>query len=95
MIQHPLVLIELETQQTMSSTMRVAPLRWGIFSAGEISSDWASSFRAYLSPNEHQLISVAARNKYLAKKFATEHHIPQFHASYEELAKDPEIGHFV
>jgi len=71
--------------------MENKPLRWGILSAGAISHDWAVSFAAYLSPEEHVISAVAARNKDSATKFAKEHKIPIVHDSYEELVKDPNI----
>ena len=71
---------------------REGPLRWGIISAGDISNDWAVAFHAYLSPKEHTIVAVAARNPDSASTFAKEHNIPKVHTSYEDLTKDSEIG---
>jgi len=68
------------------------PLRWGIISAGKISHDWTVSFRAYLSPKEHTIVGVAARNKDSALGFAKEHGIPKVYDSYDALTKDAEVG---
>lgn len=45
-----------------------------------------------LNGNEFQVLAVAARNLKRAEEFAQKHRIPKVHSSYEELAKDPEIG---
>src|SRR5437016_6317564 len=68
------------------------PLRWGILSVGEISSDFAVAFHAYLKPAEHTIAGVAARNKDKATNFAKEHKIPKVFGSYEELVKDGGVG---
>jgi len=68
------------------------PLKWGILSAGQISHDWVTAFRAFLSPKEHEIVGIAARSRDSAEKFAAEHDIPKVFNSYEDLAKCPEIG---
>ncbi len=40
-------------------------------------------------------MAVAARQLKLAQEFALKHSIPRSYGSYEELAKDPEIGETV
>uniref|UniRef100_A0A7N5K462 Dihydrodiol dehydrogenase n=1 Tax=Ailuropoda melanoleuca TaxID=9646 RepID=A0A7N5K462_AILME len=66
-------------------------LRWGIVSAGLISSDFTTVLRT-LPRSEHQVVAVAARDLSRAKEFARKHDIPKAYGSYEELAKDPNVG---
>lgn len=66
-------------------------LRWGILGAGQISHDWAVAVST-LPSTEHKIVAVAARNVANAKEFATKHGIPNVHKSYEDLAKDTEVG---
>ncbi|XP_008682746.2 trans-1,2-dihydrobenzene-1,2-diol dehydrogenase [Ursus maritimus] len=65
-------------------------LRWGIVSAGLISSDFTAGLRT-LPRSEHQVVAVAARDLSRAKEFARKHDIPKAYGSYEELAKDPNV----
>ncbi|KAF5925908.1 trans-1,2-dihydrobenzene-1,2-diol dehydrogenase [Diceros bicornis minor] len=65
-------------------------LRWGIVSAGLISSDFTTVLRA-LPRSEHQVVAVAARDLSRAKEFARKHDIPKAYGSYEELAEDPNV----
>uniref|UniRef100_A0A4X1W1A9 Trans-1,2-dihydrobenzene-1,2-diol dehydrogenase n=2 Tax=Sus scrofa TaxID=9823 RepID=A0A4X1W1A9_PIG len=65
-------------------------LRWGIVSAGLISSDFTTVLRL-LPRSEHQVVAVAARDLSRAKEFARKHDIPKAYGSYEELAKDPNV----
>lgn len=39
-----------------------------------------------------QVVAVAARDLSRAKEFAQKHNIPKAYGSYEELAKDPNVG---
>lgn len=39
-------------------------------------------------------MAVAARNLHHAQEFAKKHNIPRVYGSYEELAKDSDIGGF-
>lgn len=39
-----------------------------------------------------QVVAVAARDLSRAKEFALKHDIPKAYGSYEELAKDPNVG---
>uniref|UniRef100_A0A8C9DDC4 Dihydrodiol dehydrogenase n=1 Tax=Prolemur simus TaxID=1328070 RepID=A0A8C9DDC4_PROSS len=66
-------------------------LRWGIVSAGFISSDFTAVLRT-LPSSEHQVVAVAARDLSRAKEFARKYDIPKAYGSYEELAKDPNVG---
>lgn len=47
-------------------------------------------FHAYPAPL--QVVAVAARDLSRAKEFARKHDIPKAYGSYEELAKDPNVG---
>ncbi|KAF6077258.1 dihydrodiol dehydrogenase [Phyllostomus discolor] len=66
-------------------------VRWGIVSAGLISGDFTTVLRT-LPRSEHQVVAVAARDLSRAKEFARKHDIPKAYGSYEELAKDPNVG---
>lgn len=65
-------------------------LKWGIVSAGKISNDFTVGLSC-LPAEEHKVIAVAARDFKRADDFAKLHNIPTAYASYEELAKNPEI----
>jgi dihydrodiol dehydrogenase / D-xylose 1-dehydrogenase (NADP) len=65
--------------------------RWGIASAGKISHDFVTALST-LPPEEHQVVAIAAQQLDRAKIFAAEHNIPVAYGSYEELAKDPDVG---
>lgn len=69
----------------------MAPLRWGIASAGRISNDFCAALST-LSSEDHKIVAVAARSEESAKKFAEIFQIPKFYAGYEKLAQDDEIG---
>ena len=69
----------------------MAPLRWGIASAGKISNDFCAALTA-LSKENHQVVAVAARSESSAKKFADRFTIPKSYQGYEKLAADAEIG---
>lgn len=66
---------------------------WGIASAGLISHDFATAVGT-LPQNEHKIMAVAARELTRAKEFADRHHIPHVHSSYEELAKNADVGNY-
>jgi len=68
----------------------MAPLRWGILSAGKISHDFAVA-TAELPKDEHQVVAVGARDLIRATEFAKIHKIPKAYGSYEQLVKDSEI----
>lgn len=69
----------------------MAPLRWGIASAGRISNDFCAALST-LPAEDHKIVAVAARSEESAKKFAETFQIPKFYAGYEKLAQDDEIG---
>uniref|UniRef100_UPI0037E8421C trans-1,2-dihydrobenzene-1,2-diol dehydrogenase-like isoform X1 n=1 Tax=Semicossyphus pulcher TaxID=241346 RepID=UPI0037E8421C len=64
--------------------------RWGICSAGKISHDFSVALRT-LTPEDHEIVAVAARDLQHAEEFAKKHNIPRAYGSYDELAKDPDI----
>ncbi|KAL7012787.1 hypothetical protein ACKWTF_015048 [Chironomus riparius] len=68
----------------------MAPLRWGIASAGRISNDFCAALSALPAEN-HKIVAVAARNLADAKSFAEKFEISKFYEGYESLAKDDEI----
>uniref|UniRef100_A0A182J9J8 Trans-1,2-dihydrobenzene-1,2-diol dehydrogenase n=1 Tax=Anopheles atroparvus TaxID=41427 RepID=A0A182J9J8_ANOAO len=68
----------------------MAPLRWGIASAGKISHDFATAVGT-LPADEHRIVAVAARKLADAQKFATLHDIGTAHEGYEALAKNPNV----
>lgn len=39
-----------------------------------------------------QIVAVAARDLQHAEEFAKKHNIPRAYGSYDELAKDPDVG---
>ncbi|KAF0043446.1 hypothetical protein F2P81_004783 [Scophthalmus maximus] len=67
--------------------------RWGICSAGKISHDFTVALKS-LPAEDHQVVAVAARRLEDAQGFARKHSISRAYGSYEELAKDPDVGQF-
>jgi dihydrodiol dehydrogenase / D-xylose 1-dehydrogenase (NADP) len=67
--------------------------RWGIASAGKISHDFVTALST-LPLEEHRVVAVAAQQLDRAKTFAAEHNIPNAYGSYEELAKDADVGEY-
>lgn len=65
-------------------------LKWGIASAGKISHDFVTAIGT-LSPAEHKVVAVAARDLNRAKEFADLHEIRHAYGSYLELANDSGI----
>jgi dihydrodiol dehydrogenase / D-xylose 1-dehydrogenase (NADP) len=63
-------------------------VRWGILSAGKISSDFA---KAIAITEGAECAAVAARNGDKASEFAKLHNIPKSYGSYDELLSDPTI----
>ncbi len=63
-------------------------IQWGIISTGHISGKFANALA--LLP-EADLTAVASRDLDRARKFAAKYKIPKAYASYEELAKDPDV----
>lgn len=68
----------------------MAPLRWGIVSAGKISHDFTTAVGTWPA-EDHKVVAVGARKLQDAKKFAKAHDIPKHYEGYKEMAKDPEI----
>lgn len=66
-------------------------IKWGIVGAGRISNDFCAALTS-LSPDDHQIVAVAARSEESAKKFADTFKIARFYEGYEKLAADKEIG---
>ncbi|KAJ7313933.1 hypothetical protein JRQ81_005751 [Phrynocephalus forsythii] len=64
--------------------------RWGICSAGKISHDFLVAVWT-LPPEDHQVVSIAARDLSRAQEYAKEHGIAKAYGSYEELAQDPDV----
>jgi len=64
---------------------------WGIASAGKISHDFVTALST-LPSEEHRVVAIAAQQLDRAQIFAAEHNIPKAYGSYEELAKDPDVG---
>lgn len=65
-------------------------LRWGIAGAGLVSHDFASVVET-LSPDEHKIVAVGARDFSRADEFAQRFNIAKAHGSYLELARDPNV----
>lgn len=66
----------------------VAPVRWGILSAGRIADRFTADLKK--TPGA-QAVAVAARSIQRAEAFAAKHGISRAYGSYEALAKDPDI----
>lgn len=69
----------------------MAPLRWGIASAGKISNDFCLALST-LSKDDHEVVAVAARSEASAKEFADSFGIPKYYGGYEKLAADADVG---
>lgn len=69
----------------------MAPLRWGIASAGKISNDFCAALTT-LPASDHAVVAVAARNEASAKEFADIFGIPKYYGGYEKLAADADVG---
>lgn len=77
--------------QRINKILTMAPLRWGIASAGKISNDFCTALKT-LSKEDHTVVAVAARNEANAKEFAELFQIPKYYAGYQNLASDPDVG---
>lgn len=62
-------------------------LRWGILATGGIASAFASDLRT----EGFDLVAVGSRSQESADAFAARFDIPRAHATYEDLAADPEV----
>lgn len=69
----------------------MAPLRWGIASAGKISNDFCVALTT-LPAEHHKVVAVAARSEESAKEFAERFNISSYYGGYEKLAADPDVG---
>lgn len=65
-------------------------LNWGIAAAGRISHDFVNALQT-LSPDDHQVVAIGARDLSRAEEFAKHFDIPKAHGSYLELANDPNV----
>lgn len=65
-------------------------LRWGIVSAGLISSDFVSALDT-LPSDEHSVVAIAARDIDRAGDFAKKFNIPKAYGTYLELARCPDV----
>lgn len=72
----------------------MAPIRWGIASAGKISNDFCAALSS-LPKSDHTVVSVAARNETSAKEFSKLFDIPKYYGGYEKLAADLDVGTLV
>lgn len=77
-------------RRSFSSSVKVTsrPIRWGILSAGKISSDYV---KAISITEGAEVAAVAARSAEKAESFAQAHDIPKSYGSYDELLQDPSI----
>lgn len=66
--------------------------RWGIASAGKISSDFVTAMKA--QKDDHRVVAVGARSLADAQAFAKKYGAEKSYGSYEELSKDPDVGQF-
>ena len=62
--------------------------RWGILGTGTIATKFALGLRA---ADNAELRAVGSRSEATAEAFAREHSAARAHASYEALARDPEV----
>ena len=69
----------------------MAPLRWGIASAGKISNDFCAALTA-LPEEDHRVVAIAARSEKSAKEFAELFKIAKYYEGYEKLAADTSVG---
>lgn len=63
--------------------------RWGIASAGKISSDFVTAMKA--QKDDHRVVAVGARSLADAQAFAKKYGAEKSYGSYEELSKDPDV----
>lgn len=65
----------------------MAPLRWGIVSAGKISHDFTTALASW-PKEQHLAVAVSARKLADAEQFAQKHGLAKAYEGYEALAKD-------
>uniref|UniRef100_A0A8D8DB84 Trans-1,2-dihydrobenzene-1,2-diol dehydrogenase n=1 Tax=Culex pipiens TaxID=7175 RepID=A0A8D8DB84_CULPI len=68
----------------------MAPLRWGIVSAGKISHDFTTALATW-PKEQHLAVAVSARKLADAEQFAKKQGLAKAYEGYEALAKDAEI----
>jgi predicted dehydrogenase len=64
------------------------PLRWGVIGTGAIAAAWVEDMGM---SNTGTVVAVGSRAPETAQRFAERWGIPNRHASYEDLAADPEV----
>lgn len=67
---------------------RQVTFRWGIAGTGRIANDFVQGLRQV---PDAEVVAVCSRIDTTARRFATQHDIPQWHGSYEALAADPNV----
>ncbi|MCC7265228.1 MAG: Gfo/Idh/MocA family oxidoreductase [Candidatus Latescibacteria bacterium] len=65
-----------------------SPTRWGILGTGSIAKKFAEGLTAL---PEARLVAVGSRTAEAAAAFGERYQVPHRHASYEALARDPEV----
>ena len=65
-----------------------APVRWGILGTGNIARQFATGLAAVA---DAELAAVGSRSSETANSFGERFDIPRRHATYEDLAADPEV----
>ena len=70
-------------------------IRWGIVSAGKISSDFVNAINSYPDKGDQEIVAVAAKDMYRAYEFAELHNIKKAYDSYEEMALSSDIGEYI
>jgi predicted dehydrogenase len=65
-----------------------SPLRWGILGTGSIAKKFAEGLAVL---PDARLVAVGSRAAATAQAFAAQYQVPRCHASYEALARDPEV----
>ena len=66
-----------------------SPIRWGLMATGGIARTFAADLVSQVPDAE--LVAVGSRSQESADAFADEFDIPNRHASYADLAADPEV----
>jgi predicted dehydrogenase len=65
-----------------------SPTRWGILGTGSIAKKFAEGLA---SVPDARLVAVGSRAAATAQAFGAQYQVPRCHASYEALARDPEV----
>lgn len=68
--------------------MTDTPIRWGILGPGNIARQFATGLEALPAA---ELVAVGSRSQDRADSFGDQFDIPRRHASYEDLAADPDV----